>query len=63
MYGGFDFRFFEWFAGLSRPVRLTVSLFLVLIGGGAWFASSCPWVWLSGLGTGAVLLLFSFSED
>jgi len=63
MYGRENFSFFEWFAGLSRPVRLTISSILVVLGWGVRDLAVSPRIWLFLCGLGFVLLMFSFDKE
>jgi hypothetical protein len=59
----FGFGFFAWWSELERGTRLTIALALIAASGGAGFVSLDEWVWVSGLGTGCVLLLFALSSE
>ena len=52
--------FFEWWGSLSPKIRIGLSLFLLLISTGLWFAKIFwPWGWVAG----TIMLMFSFPSQ
>ena len=62
MYDLFGHAFYEWWAGLSRPVRVIAALVVLGIGGIAgWAWPDAWWLWIPCVIAGGAMLLTSWT--